>query len=226
MARPGRPLTGRLLLGTAVPWWHRSRWRLWRWALALGLALVAFSILRTRIDEASAVVDGLGTTRPVAVAVHDLEPGHVITEDDTVIRDLPVAAVADSAVQDEPAGRTVTAMVVAGEVVSSHRLAPDGLDGLAALVPVGRRAIAIPTPDGMLSLGVGDRVDVLDPSSGDAYADGPPATAAVVARRAPVIAVDGQSVTVVLEADEARATAAALARGTPVLALSGPDLED
>ncbi len=142
---------------------------------------------------------------------------------DIELRDLPVDAVPDTALRVTPVGRTVTAGIVAGEVVSSQRLAPDGVEGLSALVPHGRRAIAIPSPDGTLRLAVGDRVDVLDPSPGDVYSDDSGAAATVVARSAPVIAVDEGSVTVTVDADEARATAAALARGTPVLTLTGPD---
>jgi Flp pilus assembly protein CpaB len=220
MARPGRPATGGLLLGAAVPWWHRSRRPRWRWGLTIALAAVALVVVQHRLDQAEAVIDGLGATRTVAVARHDLEPGHVITGDDTARRDLPVAGVAGSAMTDDPVGRTVTATIVAGEAVSSTRLAPDGVSGLAALVPAGRSAIAIPVPDAALRLARGDRIDVLDPSAADAYApDGSAAT--VVARRATVLALDDSAVTVSVTAEEAAAVAAALAHGTPVLALTG-----
>ena len=115
------------------------------------------------------VVEGRGDLAPglaVAVARRRLETGHVLTRDDTVVRVLPVDAVPDAAIGDgdELAGRTVTPAIVAGEVLSAQRLAPDGLEGIAALVPAGRRAIAIPIEGTGLAVRVDDRVDVLDPT--------------------------------------------------------------
>ena len=119
----------------------------------------------------------------------------------------------------------MTAAIVAGEVVSSRRLAPSGLDGLAALVPSGRRAIAVPTEGTGLRLQVDDRVDVLDPSSElsiSGGSSGSSGTGDAVARDAIVIAVDDTAVTVAVTEAEARRVATALSHGTPVLALAGP----
>ena len=229
---PGRPAPGRLLLGAAVPWWRRSRRRTGRWLLTLGLAVVAGGIVSAQVDDAARTVAGLGRTRTVLVARRDLAPGHLLGDGDLVARELPVDAVPDSSVDGSVAegtidGRTVTAAIVAGEVVSSQRLAPDGVDGLAALVPVGRRAIAIPTTGTGLRVEVGDRVDVLDPSDEPAYGSDSPDRAAssrsagVVATDALVIAVDDAAVTLAIEHDDAPTVARALATGTPVLALTG-----
>ncbi|MGZ4705679.1 MAG: Flp pilus assembly protein CpaB [Acidimicrobiales bacterium] len=222
-SRPGRPRAGRLLLGAAVPWWRRSRRRAGRFTMAAALAAVALGVVQVRADEAARIRAGLGRTRTVVVARHDLAPGHVIGDDDTVARTLPVDALPDGAIDQRPTGRTVTAAVVAGEVVSARRLAPDGVDGLAALVPPGRRAIALPTEGSGLRLQVGDHVDVLDPSDGAAYADGSSAPAGAAATDALVIAVDDTTVTVAVERDDAPSVARALAGGTPVLAMTGAD---
>lgn len=227
---PGRPWPGRLVLGAAVPWWRRSRRRTGRWLLALGLAVVAAGVVWVRVDEAARTVAGLGRTRSVMVARRDLAVGDVISGDDLVTRELPVDAVPDSSVDGSLPGagdgRTVTAAIVAGEVVSSRRLAPEGVGGLAALVPAGRRAIAVPTADTGLRVEVGDRVDLLDPTGEPSYDGDTGSAATIVARSAPVIAVDDRSVTIAVDIDEARTAASTLARGTPVLALTGPDLGD
>ncbi len=219
-----RPAAGRLLFGAAIPWWRRSRRRTLRWAAATGLALLAVGMVRVRADDAARTLAGLGRTRTVVVARHDLEPGRVVGGDDTELRTLPVAAVPDAALQRPPTGRTVTAAIVAGEVISTSRLSPDGVEGLAALVPAGRRAIAVPTPDSRLRVRIDDRVDVLDPSGDRTYTvDGSERSdgSDVVARAAIVIAVDDSTVTVAVDQREAASVAAALGRGTPVLALAG-----
>ena len=183
--------------------------------------------MQLHADDAARTLAGLGRTRAVVVARHDLEPGAVIGDDDVVVRRLPLDAVPDSAFEQAPTGRTVTAAIVGGEVVSSTRVAPDGVDGLAALVPAGRRAIAIPVEGTGLRVQVGDRVDVLDPSGVGAadpdYTRAPAAGAELVARGALVIAVADSSTTVAVDPDEAGAVATALAGGTPVLALAGAD---
>jgi hypothetical protein len=122
--------------------------------VAVALAAVAAGVVQLHADDAARTLAGLGRTRAVVVARHDLERGAVIGDDDVVVRRLPLDAVPDSALEQAPTGRTVTETIVGGEVVSSTRVAPDGVDGLAALVPVGRLAIAIPVE------GTGLRVQV------------------------------------------------------------------
>ena len=223
MPLPGRPRTGRLLLGAPVPWWRRSRRRVWRWLLAVSLAAVAMVIVAVRENDATRTLSGLGRSRAVVVARRDLEPGRLIGDDDTMVRALPVDAVPDRAIERVPVGRTVTAAIVAGEVVSASRLSPDGVTGLAAQVPPGRRAIAIPVEGSALRVQIDDRVDVLDPAGGQGYAGGASGPSEIVARAAIVVDVGvGEStITVAVEQDEAAPVAGALAHGAPVLALAG-----
>jgi hypothetical protein len=137
---------GRLALGHAATWWRRSPSRVGRWVLAAGLAVLAAALFTHVTGQATDTVAGWGHTRSVIVARRDLAPGQVVATDDVVRRDLPDAAVPASALVDDPTGRVVTSPIVVGEVVSRQRLAPDGLQGIAALVPDGHRAIAVPTP--------------------------------------------------------------------------------
>ena len=196
---------GRLALGDAAPWWRRSRSRVGRWLVALGLAVVAAAVVSQLTGQATATVAGWGHTRSVLVARHDLGPGRVITADDVVGRDLPDAAVPASA--------------VTGEIVSRQRLAPDGVQGIAALVPDGHRAVAVPTEGTGLVLRVGDRVDVFAPGRTDGTVASrtdrtdPAATAALV------VDVSATAVTIAVDRTEVAALARALGQGTPVLAL-------
>ena len=157
----------------------------------------------------------------VAVARHQLEAGHRIRPEDVDWRDLPVGAVPRGALRDSPVGRTTVDRVDEGEVLGRLRVAPDGLSGLAALVPPGRRAVAVPTSTGGLTLEPGDRVDVLATdrsASGLGERAGP---GEVVADGALVLARDPTSVTVAVTPAEARALADALGRGAPLLDLEG-----
>jgi Flp pilus assembly protein CpaB len=217
---PGR--SRRLLLGRPVSRWRRSPRRVLQWLVACGLSALALVLVSARLDQAATTIADR-STRTVVVARHDLDVGHVMTAGDTEHRRVPIGAVPDRAVDGDPEGRTVTAAIGSGEVVSSQRLAPEGLHGLAALVPDGRRAVAVPTDGTGLTLEIGDLVDVFDATGPDAAIgsgdpeDGPRATAV----GAIVIGVDDSAVTVAVDREEVRAVAAALARGTPVLALVG-----
>jgi Flp pilus assembly protein CpaB len=172
--------------------------------------------------RAEQVIQGYGRLERVPVAVHDLDVGHQLGAGDVVWRRLPVVAVPDDALAELPVGRVVTDRIGRGEVVTGPRIAPDGLSGLAALVPAGHRAVSVPVPDGGLALEVGDRVDVLAPER--AASDLDPASrgdAALVARDARVLALTHGAVVLAVSTDEAGPVAGALAQGTPVLVLDG-----
>jgi hypothetical protein len=101
-------------------------------------------------------------SRSVVVAERDLEPGDLIAADAVVLRDVPSVAVADAATDELPVGSVVRYPIAAGEPVVPDRLAPDGLSGVAALVPQGHRAVALPLgPDATPPVHPGDRVDIV-----------------------------------------------------------------
>jgi Flp pilus assembly protein CpaB len=211
---------GRLALGDAAPWWRRSPSRLGRWVLAAGLALCAAAVVGDLAGAAADTVAGLGVTRRVVVARHDLEPGQVVADADVGWQARPRAELPDSAIDGDVVGRVVTAPIVAGEVVSTRRLAPDGVRGLAALVDEGDRAMAVPIEGTGLHVQVGDRVDVLAPDPADDVL-GRRRSAAPVADDALVIDVTDTAVTLAVAETEAADLAGALGRGVPVLALVG-----
>jgi Flp pilus assembly protein CpaB len=194
-------------------WWSAA-------AVTAALASVQVSALDGR---AAARREAWGASTPVVVAARDLETGHVVGAGDTTVQRWPLAVVPAGALAQAPAGRVVTAAMLAGEAVVGQRLAPEGLSGVAALVPEHHRAIAVPSSTAGFGtdappLVSGDRVDVLatfDVLDGDA----PPTDA--VAEGALVVDVGDGTVTVAVLEDDAPRVAFAVARGTVTLALVG-----
>jgi Flp pilus assembly protein CpaB len=114
--------------------------------------------------------------------------------------------------------------VAAGEPLVAERLAPHGLMGVAALVPTGQRAVAIPIgPLAAPPLTVGDLVDVLAVVVVAEQQQGPtpdrPSFPLVEA--ALVVDVGEQSISVAVPEADAPRLAWVLANGSVVLALAG-----
>lgn len=138
--------------------------------MALGTAFAVTTLLQAE-EQAR---DRWGKTRPVVVARRDIEPGESVDNSVVAVRDLPVAIVSDAALSAPPIGSVVRYPVVSGEPLVGDRLAPEGVTGLAALVPRGHRAVGLPraqlaTPP----LEVGDMVDVLVVPPQDGHTTGP-----------------------------------------------------
>lgn len=94
----------------------------------------------------------------------------------------------------------------------------------AERLPAGTRGVAVPAPAG-LALATGDRVDVLATAAAEVEGSDPAAptpTAEVVARAAPVVAVDEAAVTVAVAADEVAVVAEAATRAAATLVLTAP----
>ena len=222
-----RPTTSRPVPRLRLPWrrWARRARRspvLW-WLVAGGVALQAALRVGAIDDEAVAARAAWGEPVPVVVAVRDLAPGDVVGAVDVTVEHWPPAVVPAAALDEPPVGRTVSAAIVAGEVVVAARVAPDGLSGVAALLPSGWRAVAVPAGGGgfgsdLPPLAVGDRVDVL---AGTATFDDVALDLEVVAGAALVVDVTDTTVTVGVPAASAPAVAAATTRGTVTLALVG-----
>lgn len=194
----------------------------------------------TFLRAAEQARDRWGETRPVAVAQHDLTPGDRLHGSTVEIRDLPTAVVSDAALETAPVGAVVRYPVAAGEPLVRDRFAPQGVSGVAALVPDGHRAVGLPS--GQLSappLQVGDLVDVLVvlPSGGgpspmqdhgheDADGDSGWASESVepafpLVSEARVVDVNDQLVTVAVPTRDAPRLAYAVTSGVVALALTG-----
>jgi pilus assembly protein CpaB len=145
-------------------------------AFALAVASIAsFAIYRLLLTHVSAPSRPVSMTK-IVVASHNLQVGTLIRESDLseVIISGPVADQAIKARQDA-IGRGVIATVYANEPILEHRLAAKGAGaGLAATIPVGKRAVALPVNEviGLAGFVVpGMRVDVLVAGSAQ-FADG------------------------------------------------------
>jgi Flp pilus assembly protein CpaB len=181
------------------------------------------------VSSAEAARDRWGRARPVAVATHDLAPGDVIEGSTIEIRRLPEAAVSPEALAEPPTGSVVRQPVLAGEALVAERLAPQGLTGVAALVPAGHRAVAVPLgPVAAPPLAVGDLVDVLavvavaseePPDGSGAQRAAEPSFPLV--ESAVVVDVGEQSISVAVPEADAPRVAWVLTNGSVVLALSG-----
>jgi hypothetical protein len=102
--------------------------------------------------------------------------------------------------------------------VLAGRLAPEGLQGVAALVPTGWRALAMPAGRAALRLSVGDRVDLVAAVDGTTD-DASESPSFVLADNALVVAVDDESVTVAVPAEDAPRVALGIVTGSVVPAL-------
>ena len=208
------------------------------WVLSLALAVFTGLTVSRLVQEASDRAARLGGLIDVNVAARPVDAGAVLRPADITVRRLPADALPDGALASSPAGKVALVPLVPGEAVLRSKLAPEGLRGVAALVPAGQRALAVPVDPGGLAVRLGDRVDVLatfdvvdDPSTAGQLGTGAqPAVAASghaaptfpVAESALVVDVGDETVTVAVQPDEAPRVAFALARGSVTLALTSP----
>ena len=196
------------------------------WALALALSLASGLTVSRLVGEAARRAQRLGGLVDVPVTTRSVGAGRPLGPGDVAVRRLPAAVLPAGRPAHRPEGRVTLVPLVRGEVVLATRLAPDGLRGVAALVPPGHRALAVPAEPGGLSLRPGDRVDVLatfDLAAGVTRGgEGEGAPTFPVATAALVVDVTGEAVTVAVPPAQAPRVAFALARGTVTLALTVP----
>jgi len=131
--------------------------------VAVLASVLAFSSARSWAARIETTRPEVGPPVQVVVAARALRRGEVVPADALSTRTMPERYVPAGTVRDvaEAAGRIAVADVVAGEVVTAARLAHAHAGALAALVPPGLRALAVPAaapPGGIVP---GDRVDVL-----------------------------------------------------------------
>jgi pilus assembly protein CpaB len=165
---------------------RRTRPRISRVLFVLSGALAVMATLavqaRLRTLEARAAAGEPG--RPIVLTKTDLERGTVLGEGMLTTRDVPARFVPPGALEapEEAAGRTLESSVVQGEPLTAARLAPTG-GPVAALVPPGLRAVAVPSTLPMSAIRAGDHVEIHA-----TFASGQPHTE-VVATGAEVLSV-------------------------------------
>jgi len=190
-------------------------WLFWLFAVSLA-ALTGLTAARL-LAAASSRAERLGGLREVRVTTRSVDAGHQLTADDVAVRRLPAAALPEGPVSASPAGHTVLVPLAPGEVLLEAKLAPWGLEGVAALVPPGRRALAVPAGRGGLALRRGNQVDVLATFE---TIEGDTEPTVAVATSAQVLDVAEESVTVAVSPEEAVRVALATSRGTVTVALT------
>lgn len=196
---------------------HPRAWWLVAGATALTASLLASSI----VTRAEAARRAWGETAAVVIATRDLAPGARLDAGAVSIEERPLATVPASALTALPEDRVAAAAIVAGEVVVAERLAGEGLDGAAALLPPGTRAMAIPAdPSITPPVQVGDHVDLVVALAAPAEGAGTPPGFTLVAD-ALVIAAEEAAVTVAVPRDDTARVAVALGAGAVTLALVG-----
>jgi Flp pilus assembly protein CpaB len=158
-----------------------------------------------------------GRPTAVVVATRAVPAGAVVRVGDVERRTLPLGALPDGYLTEPPVGRVAVVPLFRGQVVVAGHVARPGANGVAALVPRGWRAVAVPTDGASPPLRTGDRVDVL--ATFGREGQGPPT--AVVASGARVLTVRGDTVTIAVPAARAPQVAFAVAAGAVTLALAG-----
>lgn len=189
------------------------------WVAVVALALLTATTVSGLVGRAGAEAARFGRLRPVVTAASDLEVGAVVRGGDVAVRSVPAAFLPDGALGSASAavGRTVVVPLFRGAAVVAANLAPEGLSGVAALLPAGTRAVAVPTGVGSVPLRRGDRVDVL------ATIEPPPPgeePTFPLAESAPVVDVGPEAAAVAVAPEEARRVAYALAAGRVTLVVT------
>lgn len=172
-----------------------------RLLLALVLGGATFLTVRSALAPSPAE----GPQVEVPVVARPVRAGTALAATDVRTTLLPASAVPDADPAPRPVGRTARVDLVPGEVVLASRLGPRGV---AALLPAGARAVAVPRAAGTPPLEPGQQVDLL--------ADG-----GVIVSAASVLAVDDSGTTVAVPEASAPLVAQAIAAGAVTLALAG-----
>lgn len=189
------------------------------WAAVVALAALTASTVAGQVSRAGAEAARFGNLRPAVTAARAVEAGAVIAPADVVVRTVPAAFLPEGAVAAaaDVVGRTAVVPLFRGGAVVAGQLAPEGLEGLAALLPAGDRAVAVPTGPATVALRRGDRVDVL------VTFDPPPAgedPTFPVAEAALVVDVGPEAVALAVAPGEALRVAYAVAAGVVTLVLT------
>lgn len=220
MRPPTRPFArGHRFLSPGL--WLRRDPRLW-WLAVGACALTVGLIVSTIVGAADRTRAAWGRSERVLVATHDLAPGDRIDRGDVTLVDRPTAMLPGRVLRRLPDRAIVRSTILAGEVVVAPRLTTGSLSAVAARLPPGTRAIAIPIELGSAPpLDTGDLVDVLVALPPELAAGRPPGFA--VATDALVVALDDSAVTIAVPRATAPRIAVALGQGAVTLALVGAD---
>lgn len=133
------------------------------WAVAAVLATLTAGTVVRFVEGSRAEAARYGPLSALVVATEPVGMGETVRAGQVVLRlvpqgTLPTGHLADIA---DAVGRTVVVPLLPGVAVVAAHLAPEGRTGVAALLPAGRRALAIPLDMAAPPLRPGDHVDVV-----------------------------------------------------------------
>ena len=167
------------------------------------IAVVCGYSVQQIVTHANAKEKSYGITRTVWVTRASVDAGNDIKASDVTRKKIPRALLPDAPVAPFVVGHAVLVDFAKGEVILASRIAPTGLHGAAALLPLGKRAVGIQPGPGSPPLHIGDTVDVLasfEHAGSDAQTNVP---TVAVAQRAQVLDVRDNAVTIAVLPDEA-----------------------
>lgn len=191
-----------------------------RTALVVLVGLLSGGAVAVTVQQADAARAAWGRSTTVVVATRDLAAGERVDQRNTRLVEHPDPLVPPGALTSVPDDARVGEPVYEGEVLRDERLAPAGLSTVAARLPEGTRAVAIPLePSTAPPLAAGDRVDVVVALAPEAAAGGPPGFA--MATDVVVVGVTEVAATVAVPRDVVPRLAVAFGQGAVTLALVG-----
>lgn len=119
--------------------------------------------LRAHVATLEATRPDVGPPAPVLVAASDLSRGVTLAADSLTVMEVPTTLVPPGALTEpgRATGRVLVADLAQGEILTETRLSAAGAGPIAALVPAGLRAFALPAGPPPGTVRPGDRVDVL-----------------------------------------------------------------
>jgi Flp pilus assembly protein CpaB len=185
------------------------------------VAVLSGVAVATTVQGAEDARRSWGRRALVLVATEDLEAGDRLQAANTHLATHPVPLVPPGALTALPRDGRLAEPVYDGEVVRTERLAPTGASALAARLPAGTRAVAVPVEPGTAPpLAVGDLVEVLVALAPEAAGTGAPGFALTTG--VPVLDVTESAVTVAVDRDVAPRLAVAFGQGAVTLAVVAP----
>lgn len=191
-----------------------------RTAIIIVVALTCGGVVAATVRRADGARAAWGEPTAVLVVTRDLAAGERVDSSNTRPAQLPAPLVPGGALGTLPEDGRLSAAVYDGEVLRAERLAPAGVSALAARLPRGTRAVAIPLEPGTApTLEVGDHVDVLVALAPEAAGSGPPGFS--LADDVLVVDVNDLAATVAVSRDAAARIGVAYGQGAVTLALVG-----
>lgn len=219
------PSKGLVSVRDALRWRHVLRLPLAWWCVVALLSALTAAVVWLQLAAATRARAAYGRTVTVAVVQRHIAAGDRLGAGDLRLVARPAGVVPTGALTRLPEGRTAKVALVPGEVLVRSRVADAGIDGVAALVPSGWRALAVPADVAALpALQAGDRVDVLVTAAGVEVAagDGPQeAPTVVVAENAVVVGATDDAVTIAVPAAATTRVAYGVTTQAITLALRG-----